>query len=231
MATTTDLRGWFYCTRGEESLELIKLNPLAYVLASVIAHRGRWRDEFNRYGLNQGEAFLGDYASYGMSEQQYRTAKAQLEKHGFATFRSTNKGTIAKLTDTRLFSFFYNRPNGQKNGHVNRQPTSSQRTANGQLTTNGIQRELENVRTGEGNPPLAAVAAARVPKTSAAIIAELSASKAYQGIDVAREYAKMQEWCRRNSKQASEKRFVNWLNRIEIPIEQKTLKPKPDDSF
>jgi hypothetical protein len=38
-----------------------------------------------------------------MSESQYRSAKTILTKHKFATFKSTNKGTIAKLADHRLF--------------------------------------------------------------------------------------------------------------------------------
>ena len=78
------------------------------------------------------EALLGDYSACGMTEQQYRTAKSQLEKWNFATFKSTNKGTIGKLTDTRLFSTSEATGNGQNNMH----PTGKQRAANGQPTTN-----------------------------------------------------------------------------------------------
>ncbi len=117
--------------RSPEALELIRVNPLAYVLTVVIAHRARWRPGFSAQGLGTGEAFLGDYGSYGMSEQQYRTAKAQLEKWKFATFKATNKGTIAKLSDARLFVTTSEPANGPANGRL----TDRSRTANGQVTT------------------------------------------------------------------------------------------------
>src|SRR5215831_1631130 len=98
--------GWFRAMRTKEALELIAVNPLAYVLAAIIAHRGRYNESFNRHNLELGEAFLGDHDSYGMSEREYRTAKKQLSKWNFATFRVTNRGTIGKLIDTRLFSIF-----------------------------------------------------------------------------------------------------------------------------
>jgi hypothetical protein len=116
-----DSAGWFKATRGETPLELIRANPLAYILAAVIAHRARWSNGFNRHGLSIGEALLGDHKSYGMSEQQYRTAKEQLTKWEFATFRTTNKGTIGKLIGTRLFSTSPIQSNDPSNG----QPTDS----------------------------------------------------------------------------------------------------------
>lgn len=137
-------RGWFKATRSEEALELIRANPLALVLAYVIATRARWRDGFNRYGLELGEAMLGDFESYGMTEQQYRTAKEQLAKWKFAAFRATNKGSIGKLTDTRLFSILATGSNEQNDKQV----TDSQRTGNGRVTTNEEQKSLRRNKTG-----------------------------------------------------------------------------------
>lgn len=122
--------------RGEAGDELIAANPLAFCLAAVIARRARWSDGFNVHNLQPGEAFLGDFGRCGMSEQQYRTAKAQLEKWGFAAFKPTNKGTVAKLEDTRLFSVLPDEPNGQYNGHSNGRLTDGSRTGNGRVTTN-----------------------------------------------------------------------------------------------
>jgi hypothetical protein len=147
--------GWFKATRGHAALELIRANPLAYVLAAVIAHRGRWREGFNADGLALGEAFLGDFRSYGMSERQYRTAKQQLAKWRFATFKATNKGTVAKLMDTRLFSILPLEADGQNDG----QPTDKRRTSDGQatdsrrLTKNVRPQDLEN-KGGEAVPPV-----------------------------------------------------------------------------
>ena len=124
--------GWFKAMRGNTALELIRTNANAFTLAFVIAHRARWREGFNQYGLGQGEAMLGDFENYGMSQREYRTAKQQLAKWGFATFRTTNAGTIAKLTDTRLFSTATesaDKPNDNR-------PTTAQQATDKQPTTN-----------------------------------------------------------------------------------------------
>jgi hypothetical protein len=128
--------GWFKVTRGEVWAEVVKANPLAYVLAALIAHRARWNDGFNRHGLALGEAFLGDFENYGMSERQYRTAKGQLQEWGFATFRATNKGTIGKLTDTRLFAIYAIAIDGQGASQKTDQPTNGTRASDGQVTDN-----------------------------------------------------------------------------------------------
>ena len=49
-------------------------------------------------------------------------------------------------------------------------------------------------------------------------LASIKANPAYQGIDVDREYGKMQAWCQTNGKQATRKRFLNWLNRVDRPM-------------
>jgi hypothetical protein len=120
--------GYFEATRSDDAIELTRLNPFALVVAYIIAFRANWHGGFNRNGCSFGEAFLGDFENYGMSERNYRTAKKQLIKGGFATFRPTNRGTIARLTDTRLFKI--NPPKGD------RQTTDERRTADGQPTTN-----------------------------------------------------------------------------------------------
>jgi hypothetical protein len=41
---------------------------------------------------------------------------------------------------------------------------------------------------------------------------------AWKGIDIDREFAKMAAWCEVKSKKPSRARFVNWLNRCEVPL-------------
>jgi len=147
-ANIPPIRGWFKTTRSDDALELIGANPLAFVLAAVIAYRGRWHDGFNRFGLGLGEALLGDYRAYGMSEQQYRTAKAQLENWKFATFRATNKGTVGKLTDTRLFSIIPSDSNDQ----ANEQLTTGQRPGNDRVTTNKELKSEKSFKRENGTP-------------------------------------------------------------------------------
>jgi hypothetical protein len=115
--------GFVKMTRSPDILELIETWPLAFALAAVIALRARYRPGVSLKGLQPGEALLGDFTRYGMTEQQYRTCKKQLTKWNFATFKPTPKGTVAKLMDTRLFDVL----NVAANGQNNRQPTDGQR--------------------------------------------------------------------------------------------------------
>lgn len=48
-------------------------------------------------------------------------------------------------------------------------------------------------------------------------LADLKANPAYTQIDVDREHAKMCCWCAANRKQPTQRRFVNWLNRVDVP--------------
>lgn len=126
-------RGWFKAVRSQDALELIKSDPFAFVLAYIIATRANWHDGFNHHNLSFGQAFIGDFESYGMSERNYRTAKQHLSKYGFATFKATNKGTIAKLIDTRLFDVVMLKGDGQN--------ADRRRTGDGQATSNVEHKE------------------------------------------------------------------------------------------
>ena len=59
-----------------------------------------------------------------MTEQKYRTAKGLLGTWGFATFKGTNKGTIANLINTRVFDI-----------NEKREQRAEQRPGNEQATT------------------------------------------------------------------------------------------------
>lgn len=105
--------------------ELIKRRPTAYVLLSLIADRAKRQSEDNFNDLKIGQCYIGDYKTYGVTEQVYRTDKLYLEKWHFSTFKGTGKGTIATLHDNSIFDI---------NPRTDQRPV--QRTANGQLTTN-----------------------------------------------------------------------------------------------
>lgn len=55
-------------------------------------------------------------------------------------------------------------------------------------------------------------------KGDAEWIKTLKSNPAYAGIDVDREFSKMTAWCSVNGKEATRRRFVNWLNRAEKPL-------------
>ena len=203
--------GFFKAIRSSEALELISACPFAFVLLYVIAWRARRTDKFNRYNLAPGEALIGDHDECGMSEQEYKTAKKWLKKGGFATFRPTNKGTVATLSDTSVFDINIERVNGQ----TNRQPTDSQRTANEQPTTN---KEREEGKEGE---EAGSRAEARPALTDSEWFAELKAEPCYTGLDLDRERGLMESWCKVHHKQPTRRRFVNWINRADRQVEFK----------
>jgi len=138
--------GYFESTRSEDALTLIRHYPHAHTLAVVIAHRARWRnDGFNPHGLQFGEAFLGagETENYGMGkgdkgESKYRRAKKILAEWHFATFKATNRGTIAKLTDTRLFRINPIKGDGQNTGQATDATTNGATT---NLNLKAVKRE------------------------------------------------------------------------------------------
>jgi hypothetical protein len=48
----------------------------------------------------------------------------------------------------------------------------------------------------------------------AAAMEEFRNNPAYESIDLTKEAWKFKAWCEKNKKPQSQKRFVNWLNRI-----------------
>jgi hypothetical protein len=97
--------GYFKCWRNNMGSELWKKHRPAFFLLYEITKRARLDDSFNANGLRRGQAFIGesDMKSLGISAREYRTAKRILQECGFATFKTTNKGTIATLINTSVF--------------------------------------------------------------------------------------------------------------------------------
>lgn len=96
-------KGFVKLIRGRTVEDAIENDPNAFLIATIIALRANWNKKINILGLSPGEALIGDYRKYGMSRQEYRGALLRLKKRGFVTSRVTNKGTIAKLADSRIY--------------------------------------------------------------------------------------------------------------------------------
>ena len=126
----------------DEAEELLKY-PDGHALLSLIARRARRQGSFATDGLEAGEALIGDYESCGLSMRRYRTAKEKLEKWGFATFRATNKGTIAKLMNTMVFDVSWDRSDKQsdKPATSQRQPSDNPATTNRDIEREESKRE------------------------------------------------------------------------------------------
>lgn len=82
---------------------LAKNRHSALVLLLLIAKRAKRTEYHPDKRLEIGEAYIGDYETYGVTKQIYRTDKALLKSTGQITLRTTNKGTIARLVRTDLF--------------------------------------------------------------------------------------------------------------------------------
>lgn len=97
---------WISLHCGEEAKTLLAKHPNAFLLLCQIAMRARWKD-CPITKLKVGEAFIGDWKAAGLhSEKAYQVAKKRLATCGLATFQGGNKGTVAKLTTTTIFSLF-----------------------------------------------------------------------------------------------------------------------------
>jgi hypothetical protein len=118
--------------------------PIAFTLLTQVARRAlRTGQQFNPHNLKVGQALLGDHQSIGATQQEYRTAKSQLESWGFATFEGTNRGTIATLTDTKVYDINIEEINDPGN-ELNNSPTTFQAT-----TPATTKEEVKKLRTKE----------------------------------------------------------------------------------
>ncbi len=71
-------------------------------------------------------------------------------------------------------------------------------------------------------------AAAAAPTSDEDWLRSLESDPTYAGIDVRREHGKLLRWCETNRKQATRRRFVNWLNRSDRPMgATRTSSPTP----
>ncbi len=139
--------GFIKLMRTEKTRELMK-NADTFLLATVIAFRARRNSDFNVFDLKVGESFLGDYENYGMTARRYRTAKDRLEKWSIATFRTTTRGTIAKLCETGIYDINADASDKQNDN----QPTNKRRTDDKQATTNKNYKNEKKEKNGNCNP-------------------------------------------------------------------------------
>lgn len=108
-----------------------------FVVLSLIAARARRTDD-PVTGLKSGESMIGDYDSFGLTRQQYRTAIKNLKTWGVIATKPTTKGTITKLLDSSVYDI--------NEEEANQQLTNSQPSSNQQLTTNKNVKKEKNVK-------------------------------------------------------------------------------------
>lgn len=122
--------GWLKVQRDAQ--ELLENDWQSFLLLSQIAFRAlRYDGKFNKLSLSTGQALIGDHASVGLSRQQYRDASYRLEHvHKLATFKRTNKGTIATLTNSDIYDLNLPSKEPSKEPSKNHQGTTNKERKN-----------------------------------------------------------------------------------------------------
>lgn len=100
------MSGWIAMHRSEDADTLQERHPAAWLLLCQIGRRARWkRESCPITGLSFGQAMIGDWKRAGLqSEKSYRHAMGILKRAGLVAFKGANKGTIATLVSTSIFS-------------------------------------------------------------------------------------------------------------------------------
>lgn len=147
---------WIAMHCGEEIDSLQESYPSAFLLLCQIARRARWKD-CQITGLRRGEAFIGDWKRAGLhSRKAYEVAKKRLEKCGLARFEGRNKGTVATLVDSRIFSITDDRRGKQKEEQRSIKGESKEHQGGTIHTDTKITQKTQN--TNSGPDPLAVLA-------------------------------------------------------------------------
>lgn len=122
---------------------LLRVRPTAFLLLAVIAKRAKRTTDHPDKRLEVGEAFIGDFESYGVTRQVYRTDLKFLKFNQLLTIRTTNRGTIVKLIDTNIFNI--------NEEQLTTRNVPNQPSTNHQLTTNNNDKNV-NKEKGERKP-------------------------------------------------------------------------------
>lgn len=126
--------------RDQWTADLMK-DPACFVLLAHIAFRARRGWDPNIHWLEMGEAFIGDLSSIWLKQTTYRRAKERLSKSKLATFKGTNKWTIAKLVSNTVFDINAT-DKGRTNEQANDEPSTSQARAKHEQEATNKNKEI-----------------------------------------------------------------------------------------
>lgn len=130
------------------------------------------------------------------------------------------------------------RLNGRKGGSYKTQAKTQASRTNGALggrPRNPSQTQAKTQRKGmegewkENGNGMEDGASAHAPESD--WIDELASNEAYQHVNIRVEMGKMQAWCKAHRKQPTRRRFLNWINRIEPPLNGQPRLPRLDGDF
>lgn len=137
--TSKNKQPFLMLNKSRETLELLK-KPDAFMLLTQIAIRAKRTDDFTIHNLEIGEALIGDFRNIGLTQRRYRTAKNDIQKYKLATFKATNKGTVAKLTNSSIYNINIENIDKQSD-----KTETSKATRQRRLTINKRNKEDNNI--------------------------------------------------------------------------------------
>lgn len=126
--------------------KILRERPSAFCLLTLVVIRARKADLIDENGnkihdeIEIGEALIGDYETYGATQQIYRSDKKYLQGLKILTYRTTNKGTIAKLINRAVFDI----ERVKTTNEVTTKSTHNQRATNDPATTKQEDRSKNN---------------------------------------------------------------------------------------
>ncbi|MHC4519887.1 MAG: hypothetical protein ACYTAS_14965 [Planctomycetota bacterium] len=133
--------GYIMLRRGYSARQLLQ-DANAFILLTVIALRAKRTSGFSVHGLQIGQALIGDFKVFGLTEGQYRAAKVRLKRYGLAHFKGTNKGTVATVLNDAVFDINADAPR-----RADGEPATNEgHTDHGRATTNKNEKNGENER-------------------------------------------------------------------------------------
>ncbi|GEM_PF-4994501 len=139
------LKGWIQLKRSEDTFELLKF-PRAFIVLTIIALRARRNSKSNINGLEKGEALIGDHNNYGLTRSQHRYAVNTLKNLQLITTRTTNKGTVAKLCQDRIYDINPEQRQPPEQPPDNHQTAIAQPSGNHQTATNNNYKNYKNYK-------------------------------------------------------------------------------------
>jgi hypothetical protein len=129
---------------SKNSQEILK-RPKAFTLLAQIALKAKRTNDLSVEGLKFGEALITEPSQCGLTQNEYRTAKKQLNQFGLVSFVATNRGTVATLLNTSIFNIFPDLPH--------KQTTIRQQASNKQRTNKGKGKQLAKKKTPQSQRP------------------------------------------------------------------------------
>ena len=136
--------GFIMLRRTPETLELLRDGDAFLLLTQIALRARRTEGGINPHHLAPGCAMIGDYATCGLSERRARTAKNKLARWGLATFRATNRGTIATLSNTAIYDANIESSDEQPDRQETSQRRAGDERSDGQETSGATTNKREN---------------------------------------------------------------------------------------